>query len=243
VESRREGEHVRQQVIATLGRVDELQASGQLERLLRSGARFVAQMMVLGAVDSNAALTIAVRRIGPALVFERLWTETGYRHVIETLARSRAHRFSPERAVFLTVMHRLMAGGSDLAAHRWRDDYRIAGTEALELQHLYRAMAWLGGELPADQHAGCTPFAPRCTKDVIEEQLFAHRRDRFGHLDLVFFDTTSLYFEGLGGQTLGQYGFSKDQRPDLRQMILAVLIDGDGRPVCSEMWPGTIPPM
>lgn len=238
VESRREGEQVRQQVIATLGRIDELQASGQLERLLRSGARFVAQMMVLGAVDSNSALTIAVRRIGPALVFERLWTETGCRHVIETLARNRAHRFALERAVFLTVLHRLMTGGSDLAAHRWRDDYRIAGTDDLDLQHLYRAMAWLGEELPADQQAGCTPFAPRCTKDVIEERLFAHRRDLFSHLDLVFFDTTSLYFEGLGGQTLGQYGFSKDHRPDLRQMILAVLIDGDGRPVCSEMWPG-----
>ena len=51
-------------------------------------------------------------------------------------------------------------------------------------------------------------------------------------------DTTSLYFEGAGGQTLGRYGYSKDHRPDLRQMILAVVIDGDGRPVCSEMWPG-----
>ena len=51
-------------------------------------------------------------------------------------------------------------------------------------------------------------------------------------------DTTSLYFEGLGGQSIGQHGYSKDHRPDLRQMILAVLIDGDGRPVCSEMWPG-----
>ena len=51
-------------------------------------------------------------------------------------------------------------------------------------------------------------------------------------------DTTSLYFEGPGGQTLGEHGYSKDHRPDLRQMILAVVIDGDGRPVCSEMWPG-----
>ena len=51
-------------------------------------------------------------------------------------------------------------------------------------------------------------------------------------------DTTSLYFEGAGGQTLGEHGYSKDHRPDLRQMILAVLLDGDGRPVCSEMWPG-----
>jgi hypothetical protein len=99
-------------------------------------------------------------------------------------------------------------------------------------------MAWLGEELPADQQDGATPFAPRCTKDLIEEQLFAHRRDLFSRLDLVFMDTTSLYFEGLGGQSLGQHGYSKDHRPDLRQMILAVLIDGDGRPVCSDMWPG-----
>ena len=75
-------------------------------------------------------------------------------------------------------------------------------------------------------------------KDVVEERVFAHRRDLFTRLDLVFMDTTSLYFEGAGGPTLGQHGYSKDHRPDLRQMILAVLLDGDGRPVCSEMWPG-----
>ena len=68
--------------------------------------------------------------------------------------------------------------------------------------------------------------------------MFARRRDLFSKLDLVFMDTTSLYFEGEGGQTLGQRGFSKDHRPDLNQMILAVLLDGDGGPVCTEMWPG-----
>ena len=237
VESRREGDQVRQQVIATLGRVDELQASGQLERLLRSGARFAANAIVLSAA-SDEATKIAVRRIGPALVFERLWEETGCRAVIGDLAGARAHKFAVERAVFLTVLHRLLVSGSDRAADRWREDYAIAGVEALDLHHLYRAMAWLGEELPATEQDGRTPFAPRCLKDVIEERLFAHRRDLFTRLDLVFMDTTSLYFEGAGGQTLGRFGYSKDHRPDLRQMILAVLIDGDGRPVCSEMWPG-----
>ena len=88
------------------------------------------------------------------------------------------------------------------------------------------------------QQDGATPYAPRCLKDVLEEDLFARRRDLFSALDLVFMDTTSLYFEGAGGQTLGRRGFSKDHRPDLNQMILAVLLDGDGRPVCTEMWPG-----
>ncbi len=238
VESHRTGDQVRQRVIATLGRLDELEASGQLERLLRSGVRFVQQAMVLDAARTGDAPAVAVRRIGPALLFERLWQETGCQDVITALARGRGHRFALERAVFLTVLHRLMRGGSDLAADRWREHYRIAGTDGLDLHHLYRAMAWLGEELPADQQNGATPFAPRCTKDLIEEQLFAHRRDLFSRLDLVFMDTTSLYFEGLGGQTIGQHGYSKDHRPDLRQMILAVLIDGDGRPVCSEMWPG-----
>jgi hypothetical protein len=238
VESRRYGKQVRQQVIATLGRIDELQSSGQLDRLLRSGARFATEAVVLDAVENETAMRVAVRRIGPALVFERLWQETGCQSVIAALAAGRGHRFALERAVFLTVLHRLMAGGSDLAADRWREDYRITGIDDLDLHHLYRAMAWLGEELPADQQDGATPFAPRCTKDLVEEDLFAYRRDLFSRLDLVFMDTTSLYFEGLGGQTLGQHGYSKDHRPDLRQMILAVLIDGDGRPVCSEMWPG-----
>jgi Transposase DDE domain len=238
VESHRDGEVVRQQVIATLGRFEELQASGQLERLVRSGARFAAKAMVLSAASDDAAIKIAVRRIGPALVFERLWEQTGCRAVITELAGQRKHGFALERAVFLTVLHRLFVSGSDRAADRWREDYAIAGTEGLTLHHLYRAMAWLGEELPEQEQAGRTPFAPRCLKDVIEERLFAHRRDLLTRLDLVFMDTTSLYFEGAGGQTLGQHGYSKDHRPDLRQMILAVLIDGDGRPVCSEMWPG-----
>lgn len=235
-ESRRVGGQVRQRVIATLGRLDALQASGQLERLVRSGARFAAQAMVVSAAQDDPSAT--VRRIGPAFVFERLWAESGCRAVIEELAGERKHEFALERAIFLTVLHRLMGGGSDLAADRWREDYRIAGVEALELHHLYRAMGWLGEELPDTEQDARTPFAPRCTKDLVEERLFAHRRDLFSRLDLVFMDTTSLYFEGAGGQTLGRHGHSKDHRPDLRQMILAVLIDGDGRPVCSEMWPG-----
>jgi transposase len=133
-----------------------------------------------------------------------------------------------------------MAGGprSDRAAEKWRTDYRIEGVDELDLQHLYRAMAWLGEELPTGQQAWATPFSPRCTKDLIEEALFARRRDLFTDLSLAFFDTTSLYFEGEGGETLGERGHNKDHRPDLRQMVVGMVLSGEGRPVCSEMWPG-----
>jgi hypothetical protein len=215
VESRREGDKVRQQVIVTLGRVDELRENGQLERLLRSGARYAAKAVVVDALNDGSAITAAVQRIGPALVFERLWEETGCREVVEKLASDRKHGFALERAVFLTVLHRLFGGGSDRSADRWRDDYQIDGTEGLDLHHFYRAMAWLGEELPAEEQDGRTPFAPRCLKDVVEERLFERRRDLFSKLDLVFMDTTSLHF-GAGGQTLGRHGYSKDHRPDLR---------------------------
>src|SRR5262249_29464370 len=91
---------------------EDLQASGQLERLLRSGARFAAKAMVLSAAADDAAIKIAVRRIGPALVFERLWEETGCRAVIAELAGARGHKFALERAVLLTVLHRLFAAPS-----------------------------------------------------------------------------------------------------------------------------------
>jgi transposase len=74
-------------------------------------------------------------------------------------------------------------------------------------------------------------------KDLIEEDMFFTQRDLFSGLDLVFFDTTSIYFEGEGGE-LGEKGFSKDHRSDLNQMVVGAVIDDNGRPICCEMWPG-----
>ena len=166
----------------------------------------------------------------------RLWHEVGCRAVLAELAAEREFEFAAERAVFLTVLHRLFVSGSDRAAEKWRADYRIDGTEALQLHHLYRAMAWLGEPL-ADQTAA-SALTPRCRKDRVEEELFARRRDLFAELSVVFMDTTSLSFEGQGGAELGRCGHSKDHRPDLHQMIVGLVMDQDGRPLCCELWPG-----
>jgi hypothetical protein len=69
--------------------------------------------------------------------------------VIADLAGARGHKFALERTGFLTVLHRLFMSGSDRAADRWREDCIIGGVEGLDLHHFYRAMAWLGEELPA----------------------------------------------------------------------------------------------
>jgi hypothetical protein len=232
---------VRQTVIGTLGRKDLLEQSGGLEGLAASLGKFMRRAAVLAEHRSGKTEVLSTTSLGPGLVFERLWEQLGLPDVVDELLTGRKFEFPVERAIFLTTLHRLMAsagGRSDRAAERWREDYRISGVEELDLQHLYRAMAWLGEELGVGQQAEATPFSPRCVKDQIEEALFARRRDLFTGLSLAFFDTTSIYFEGDGGETIGQYGHSKDHRPDLKQMVVGMVLDGTGRPVCSEIWPG-----
>lgn len=238
VENRWEDGRARQRVLTTLGRLDLLQQDGQLDALLLSGARFSQSLLLLSAQADGRLPVITTRSIGPGLLFERLWHQTGCQTVIRQLLDGRRFAFPLERALFFTVLHRLCQPGSDRAAEKWRDDYLLPGCEALHLHHLYRAMGWLGEVLPDAQQAGRTPFAPRCIKDQIEEGLFQRRRELFTHLDLVFFDTTSIYFEGEGGDALGQRGHSKDHRPDLYQMVVGAVLDGEGRPVCCELWPG-----
>lgn len=237
VESFREKRRVHQRVLSTVGRLDVLRAAGQLETLMRSGLRFCEKLAVIDAHAAGKTEPVQVQRVGPDLVFSRLWDELQLGTVIQRALRGRRYEFDVERAIYLTVMHRLFASGSDRAAERWREGYRLPGTEELDLHHLYRAMAFLGE--PLEEGPGTRVLnTPRCTKDWIEEELFEQRRDLFSTIDLVFFDTTSIYFEGQGGEELGQYGKSKDHRPDLRQMVVGLVLDVHGRPLCCELWPG-----
>ena len=235
VENTRDGSKTKQSVLCTLGRVDELEAGGKLDVLLRSGARLCETAMLVSALREGTLESVSSKRIGGPLIFGRLWQETGCRQLMGELLRGREFTIPVERAIFSTVLHRLMVSGSDRACERWLEAYAIPEAEGLELHHLYRAMSWLGEEL-ADQ-SGATR-APRRTKDVIEERLFERRRSLFCDLSMVLFDTTSLYFYGAGGPRLGRHGKSKDHRPDLKQVIVGVVLDGEGRPICSETWPG-----
>jgi len=234
VENRWEKGKTRQRVIATLGRLDQMADKGEVESLVRSLSRFSKKALLV--LSDQSKVSASAKKIGPALIFERLWKELGMATIVVDLVEERKFGFLVERALFLTVLHRLFVSGSDRGCERWRRDYRIEGSDEIALHHLYRAMAFWGEEL-SDQ-TGRTPLTPRCTKDVIEERMFDVRRDLFTNLDLVFLDTTYLYFEGQGGESIGRKGHSKDHRPDLNQMVVGALLDDRGRPLACEMWPG-----
>src|ERR1700721_244524 len=73
--------------------------------------------------------------------------ESGIPEVLRSVLKARHYEFDVERAIYLTVLHRLFASGSDRAAERWREDYLIPGTEGLDLHHLYQALGFLGGQM------------------------------------------------------------------------------------------------
>ena len=236
VENRRENKKSKQRVIATLGRLDKMQDKGEVERLTRSLSRFSRRSILL--LSSGSDPKAKVKKIGPVMIFERIWQETGIASILHHLLQNRKYEFDVERAIFITVLHRLMISGSDRNCDYWRQNYQISGSERLSLHHFYRAMCFLGEETSEQKNA--IPFTDRRIKDVIEEELFFSRRDIFSSLEMVFFDTTSIYFEGEGGDKIGKLGHSKDHRPDLKQMIVGVLMDNTGMPICCEMWPGNI---
>lgn len=221
VENHREGKRVVQRVLCTLGRVDQLMESGDSDSLLRSLSRFSQKVRIIDDYQQGRLEAGIIKKLGPDLVLGRLWQDTGIKRILQDLLKERQFEFPVERAIYLTVLHRLFESGSDRAAERWKRDIYLPDGEALQLHHLYRAMSWLGG-----------------IKDSIEEALYLSHRDLFSELSLAFFDTTSFYFEGGGGETLGHYGNSKDHRPDLKQMIMGAVLTGEGRPVCCELWPG-----
>lgn len=228
VENAREGGRHVQRVVKSLGRRDEVEASGALDALIASAARHSRRSIVLSSFYRGELAELRRTGIGPDLVFGRLWQETGCRDVLRGLLAERQFGFDVERAVYLTVLHRLMVSGSDRHASTWRRSWRVPGAEELELDQAYKAMAWLGEALPDG----------RVMTEAIEEALYRHRQPLLGELSVAFLDTTTLWFEGRGGATLGRRGHSKDYRGHLAQVVLGIVLDGDDRPVASFLLPG-----
>lgn len=230
----RENGKVKQRVLMTLGRVGDDSTYENIDSLMNSMQKFSYRSAVLSS--KNPEFDCKMKIIGPVLIFERLWKKLGIGEAITKEAFERKYEFNVERAVFISVLHRLLRTGSDLDCSTWHRKYDIEGADGLELQHFYRAMGFLGekiGKTSKEQ-----PQFTRRIKDRIEELVYKRDLDIFSEFKMVFFDTTSMYFEGAGGQEIGKRGYSKDHRPDLKQVIVGALLDEHGVPICCEVLPG-----
>jgi len=125
VENRQEGKRTIQRVIATSGRMDYLQERAEIENLFRSLSRFSEKVLLV--LSGQGEVQASAKKIGLVLIFERLWRELEIGRILGRLLQERKFGFEVERAIFLTILHRLFVSGLDCSCEKWRRDYLIEG--------------------------------------------------------------------------------------------------------------------
>lgn len=216
---------VKAKVLYNFGRADQLDVEA-IRRLVRSLSRFLSPEEVFQAQGTLEALKfLGSRPWGGAWVLRRLWERLGLKQALERALQDRAFTSPVEWAIFALVANRALAPTSKRGAWEWaREDVALGNEEEIELQHLYRAMDFLL------EH-----------EEAIQREVFFATADLLNlEVDLIFFDTTSSYFEleGEDDHGLRRYGHSRDRRGDLPQIVIGLAVTKEGIPVRSWVLPG-----
>ena len=214
------------EVLLNLGREDLLDRDG-LHRLVRSVNRY------LGEPDSDAGdpavgdglSVVESRPMGVAWLLDGLWRQLGVDTALAKVLGGRRFTTDVERVLFALVANRAIDPASKLAAAEWAsNDVAIAGLESMDDDQAYRAMDLL---VAADAQA------------QVQEAVFFAVADLLNlEVDLLFFDTTSTYFETETADEFRRHGKSKDSRPDLPQIVIGLAVTREGIPVRCWVWPG-----
>jgi transposase len=230
-----ESGHPVAEVIHSFGREDHLDRDA-LARLVRSIARYLgpeAELEVTAASRSATAplAFVSSKAMGGVWVLDALWRRLGIHETMFKLLAGRRLDARAERVLFALVANRALEPSSKLAATKWvAERAAIPGLDVVDDDACYRAMDWL-----LEIH------------DELAEAVYFAVADLLNlEVDLLFFDTTSTYFEvdqadePADGETVGfrAYGHSKDHRPDLPQVIVGMAVTRGGIPIRVWCWPG-----
>jgi transposase len=227
----------RAEVLLNVGREDELDMDG-LRRLAASIVRFTdgdGATVLLGerssgvAPDDGGLEVDTSRALGGVWLLDALWRRLGVPDALAKVLGPRKFATDVERVLFAMVANRALEPCSKLACSEWAvADVAIDGLEQIDEDHCYRAMDLL---VEAD------------TQGQVQEAVFFACSDLLNlEVDLLFFDTTSTYFERdepeTGDGAFRVYGHSKDHRPDLPQVVIGLAVTREGIPVRVWVWPG-----
>ncbi len=224
VHTYRESGRVRQKIVANLGRLDELIASGTLEKLSDALSRYVEKKELL--CKAEELMATSALSFGPVPIFTSLWKKLRLPEAIESATKRETATYDPAPVIFRMVLGRLLDPSSKLSTHRWAETIWWDDGAVVELQHYYRSLGILARSIKK-----------------IEEHLYYWERDLFTPApDLLFFDTTSTYFTGAGPMTdLACHGFSKDNHPENKQVMVGVVMTREGTPLAHHIFPGNTP--
>ena len=218
---------VKANVLYSFGRADQLDVAA-IQRLVRSLSRFLSpeEMLQAQGEGDGTLRFLWSRPMGGAWVLRRLWERLGFDRAMKEALRDRAFSSPVEWAIFAMVANRALAPSSKRAVEEWvRQDVVLGNDEQIEVQHLYRAMDFLL------EH-----------EEAIQREVFFATADLLNlEVDLLFFDTTTSYFEldeEDDEEGLRHYGLSKDKRVDLPQVVIGLAVTKEGIPVRSWVFSG-----
>ena len=212
LESYRQQGRVRQRVLAHLGNLESIKPK-QLAQL--SG-----QLAELGGIPPAAPAQLDHRRVfiyGPVLAIRTFWRQLGLEEFLGRQSASRKWEFELSRCVWLMVLSRLIRPSSKLQLTEWHQQlwHRSCLAEGYpQYQHYLRSLDLLAQ-----------------LKGPLQRHLFGRLTDLFSlKLRLVFFDLTSSYFVG-SHCGLSRHGYSRDHRPDKKQIVVGLLMTEEGLPI------------
>jgi len=242
--NRRVDGKIKPDVLMNLGRVDRLDVDGLLRLAASIRKHFgdgdgLTDSAEAGLVAGAAPMEVAdARPIGAAWLLDGLWARLEIGQAIKRVADGRRFTTAVERVLFALVCNRAIEPMSKLSAAEWAtEDVAIPGLATMDDDQAYRAMDML---VEAD------------TQGQVQEAVFfaiAHLLNL--EVDVLFFDTTSTYFErddedepgegerdGQAREGFRRYGKSKDHRDDLPQIVIGLAVTRTGIPVRVWCWPG-----
>jgi hypothetical protein len=212
------------EVLLNLGREDLLDRDG-LFRLVRSINRYLGEDDTGDIAVGDGLSIVESRPMGVAWLLDGLWRQLGVDTALGKVLGGRRFTTDVERVLFALVANRAIDPASKLAAAEWAtNDVAITGLNAMDEDQAYRAMDLL---VAADAQA------------QVQEAVFFAVADLLNlEVDLLFFDTTSTYFETETADEFRRHGKSKDSRPDLPQIVIGLAGTREGIPVRCWVWPG-----
>lgn len=235
---------VRQRTVCYLGRLDNLRPPDWLrvaERLPDPAWLPILMQEVGYTPPSSPSGPVAGVTVDPAsiawrnprhfadvFVGLRAWQLLGLDQLLERLLRRRRGRVSPPIVAAMLAVGRLVEPRSELGTFQW-----LPKTALPELLGVPR------GNLSLNALYRCLS-AVEPHKAAIEEHLARQGRDLFGFdTDLLLYDLTSTYFEGrMEGNPKAQRGYSRDHRPDCKQLCIGLVVNRAGFPLGFEVLNG-----
>lgn len=211
----------RHKVIANLGREEEIINDGTIDDLMEKLSKYSKKFILIDKDKESFEKTFIY---GPLIVLEKIWKELNMKGILNEIKNTTDIRYDLNNTVKLMVLNRFIEPFSKLRTSEWKDNIFFEDFKDIQLHHLYRSLDIL-----------------KDNKDLLQKELYTKQQELFKEkVELVFYDLTTIYIESDKNENsnLKRFGYSKDNKTDCVQVILALILNENKVPIGYEIFPG-----